>query len=947
MKTYDSPAACFWLACWYMVHSLCAAALLSAILLVGCSNGFSPPQPDFSLTVTTSTQSMQAGTTQQVSLLATSLNGFNGMVDVSFTDLPSGVTAPVNIVLTPGLSQAITLAATASASRGPATIVVEGKSGTQVHAVAVSIDVMPPPPDFSLAATSSQIRLQAGGPGRQIQFTLNGINGFTSPVTVALNGLPAGITAIPSSLSLNPGASGQITFNAANSAKVGTSTIIVTGTSGTLTHSVTIALNVTAAANFTLSASPGQLAFRVAGSTQFSVSASPLNGWDTPINVAIEGLPQGVSATPSAFSLLPGVPQTIVLTAATNAAVGSSNLIVTANAGSVTQTAAISVLIQPILAINVYPATFNLAPGLSQTLTITATVGALSNIVAVAVQGLPPGISVSPSSLSLSSGVAQNFVFTADSDFTAGGSATLQASIDNVAQTQKLAFNALPASTSMVTNGLMAYFPMSEGTGTTINDTSGNGYIGTFGGSGNTWTSAGVLFNGNGWIDLPPDLNTAQTIQMWLNVPQPSGVQTLIGTAANAGADSLVWALNNQSLFLTYNGVTGTVSATPFNGSATIALAEGSSSPNSLDQYWINDAQAYALEPTWSAIAGVPVPGHLQIAASEGVNGLSGTAGPIAFYDRQLTPAEIAQNSAFFNQLEQTRGMQTQEANNSSQNQFIAMGDSITYGLGASQPYCARLTEPAFNSLCLGFIGQTTSLGVLQAPEFANYYNRQAKWNLFFNWYMSNDVEESVANAQILQNLQTTCNTIKQIYPGSVVVIGTMMSHVNIADSIRFALNDMIRQQNNNICDGYIDMAADPVLGASGAYADSYFADGVHPDDPGNEQIAGIITRYINSVTGATPASPTVQSSPTYTMTTADNFIDAEVQGDASWTLPECVGLTGKVYTVTNQGAGSLSVAGVNGEAISGSPTIAPDSTGAFQIELASDATGGCSWARE
>jgi hypothetical protein len=919
------------------------------MLLAGCSNGFSPPPPDFSLAVTGSTQSIQAGTTQQISLLATSLNGFNGMVGVSVTDLPSGVTGPANIVLTPGVSQAMTLVATASASLGPATIVVEGKSGTLVHAVAVSINVTPPPPDFSVAATPSELSLQAGGAARQIQLTLNGINGFTSPVTVALNGVPAGITAIPSSLSLNPGASEQIMFNAANTAKVGASTITVTGTSGTLTHSVTIALTVTAAADFTLSASPGEITFQAGSSTQFSVSASPLNGWNTPASVAIEGLPQGVSASPSAFSLVPGAPQTIALTAAASAAVGTSNLTVTANAGSVTHTAAISVLIQPALAIDLYPATFDLAPGLSQTLAISATDGALSKTIAVTVQGLPPGISVSPSSLSLSPGVAQNFVFTADSGFTAGGSATLQASVGNVAQTQQLAFNALPASTSMVTNGLMAYFPMSEGTGTTINDKSGNGYVGTFGGSGNTWTSAGVSFNGNGWIDLPPDLNTAQTIQMWLNVPtpQPSGVQTLIGTAANAGVDSFVWALANQSLFLTYNRITGTVSATPFNGSATVALAEGSSSSNSLDQYWINNTPAYALEPTWSAVAGLPIPGHLQIAAGEGMNGLSGTAGPIAFYDRPLTPAEIAQNSAFFNQLEQTRGIQTQEADNSSQNQFIAMGDSITFGLGASEPYCALLTEPAFTSLCLGFIGQTTSLGALQAPQFANYYDRQAKGNIFFNWYMANDVQQGVANAQIIQNLQTTCSTIKQIYPGWVVVIGTMMSRVGIADSTRFSLNDMVRLQANSICDGYIDIAADAVLGATGAYADDYFEDQIHPNEQGNEQIAGIITRYINSVSGATSASPTVQSSPAYSMTTTDNFIDAKVQGDASWTLPECIGLTGKVYTITNQGTGTLSVVGVNAEAISGSPTIAPDSTGAFQIELASDATGGCLWTRE
>jgi hypothetical protein len=93
--------------------------------------------------------------------------------------------------------------------------------------------------------------------------------------------------------------------------------------------------------------------------------------------------------------------------------------------------------------------------------------------------------------------------------------------------------------------------------------------------------------------------------------------------------------------------------------------------------------------------------------------------------------------------------------------------------------------------------------------------------------------------------------------------------------------------------------------------------------------------------------APLVQSAQTYSMTTADNYIDATIDGDAEWTLPECIGLTGKVYTIANQGTGNLSLIGVNSESIVGTATIAPNATGAFQIDLVSDATGGCSWVRK
>ena len=94
-----------------------------------------------------------------------------------------------------------------------------------------------------------------------------------------------------------------------------------------------------------------------------------------------------------------------------------------------------------------------------------------------------------------------------------------------------------------------------------------------------------------------------------------------------------------------------------------------------------------------------------------------------------------------------------------------------------------------------------------------------------------------------------------------------MMSRVIVPEPQRDGLNDVIRQQAPDICDGFIDIAADPLLGANGAYADGYFADETHPNDQGQQEVAGIITRYINSVAGANAMAPLVQSAQTYSMT--------------------------------------------------------------------------------
>jgi len=71
---------------------------------------------------------------------------------------------------------------------------------------------------------------------------VTGQNGFTGSVTLAASGLPSGVTAV---FATNPTTgSSVLTLTAGSTAAVGSATVTIKGTSGSLTASTTIALTI-------------------------------------------------------------------------------------------------------------------------------------------------------------------------------------------------------------------------------------------------------------------------------------------------------------------------------------------------------------------------------------------------------------------------------------------------------------------------------------------------------------------------------------------------------------------------------------------------------------------------------------------------------------------------------------------------------------------------------
>lgn len=136
------------------------------------------------------------------------------------------------------------------AAAGTPTITFTGTSGTLSNTATVALTVTGPP-DFTLTLTPASLSLIAGGCGSAVSVAANAVNSFTGTVAVAITGLPSGVTANPSTLSLTPGTAQSTTLTAAGSAAAATSTVTFTGTSGSLTHAAILALTVQAMGSMT------------------------------------------------------------------------------------------------------------------------------------------------------------------------------------------------------------------------------------------------------------------------------------------------------------------------------------------------------------------------------------------------------------------------------------------------------------------------------------------------------------------------------------------------------------------------------------------------------------------------------------------------------------------------------------------------------------------------
>jgi len=296
-------------------------------------NALAPTSPDFTLLANPSSVSVTQGGQVTSTITITPQDGFTGSVTLSASGLPSGVSANFNPNPATGTST-VTLTATDSADTGTVTVTILGQSGSATNSTLLVLTVNPLVQSFTLSASPSAVTITQGEAGGTSTITITPAGGFSGNVTLAASGLPKGVTA---SFNPNPATSTSVlTLTASKTAKKGTATVTIKGTSGSLSATTTIALTVDALGNFTLAASPTTLKVAQGSSGTSTITIKPTGGFDQEVTLNATGTPNGVTAS---FSPNPATStSTLTLTVSGSAATGKSTITITGTYGSLSHT---------------------------------------------------------------------------------------------------------------------------------------------------------------------------------------------------------------------------------------------------------------------------------------------------------------------------------------------------------------------------------------------------------------------------------------------------------------------------------------------------------------------------------------------------------------------------------------------------------------------------------
>jgi uncharacterized membrane protein len=345
--------------------------------------------PTFSI-YPSQTVAMAPGGSGSTYVYVNSVNGFSGNVNLSISGLPSGVSAAFSSnPVAAGGNTILTLSATASVPAGTSTLTVTGSVGNQKVTAALTLTIAAP--SFSISPPGG-LSVGVGTASTDNYVFVQGSTTFSGNVKLAISGLPPGVTA---SFSPNPtNYLSDLTLEATTSAIPGEYNVTITGTSGTSTASTTATVTVVVP-SFTIDTESDINVGRGTSASSYFLNIEPQNGFSGNVQLAVTGLPSGVTASFSPNPVNPNNFQNaLTLTASATAALGQYTATITGTSGKE--------VVSTQLSVGVYTPTFTLgqqqsgsvSPGSSTTIPVYVYPEyGFTSAVTLAVSGLPSGVS--------------------------------------------------------------------------------------------------------------------------------------------------------------------------------------------------------------------------------------------------------------------------------------------------------------------------------------------------------------------------------------------------------------------------------------------------------------------------------------------------------------------------------------------------------------------------
>jgi uncharacterized membrane protein len=292
-----------------------------------------PPPPDFTLSAPASS-TVTAGGHTTFAVTITPSNGFTPSVQLSQSGLPSGATPDFspNPATT---TSTLTVPAAASLTPGSYPFTITGTSGALSHAATATLVVeAPATPDFSLGVTPATVTVTQGASAAYTA-SVTPSDGFSGTVAFGTSGLPQAATPSFSGSTLSVGTSGVAP---------GTYPFTITGTSGSLAHSVAATLVIQAPPDFSLGITPASQTVTAGGETTYTVTVTGSDGFAGDVGLAASGLPSG--ATVVFDPVAPTPSSTLTITTTTSVTPGTYPFTVTGTSGSLAHSATATLVVQ-------------------------------------------------------------------------------------------------------------------------------------------------------------------------------------------------------------------------------------------------------------------------------------------------------------------------------------------------------------------------------------------------------------------------------------------------------------------------------------------------------------------------------------------------------------------------------------------------------------------------
>jgi uncharacterized membrane protein len=275
-----------------------ARIALTLLAVLGTAAGFAfaaAGSGDFSVSAAPSTRTVLAGQSTSYAVSIARQGGFSSAVDMSVAGLPGGATAawsPDKKIPGNGSSATLAIATKADTKPGTYPLTIKGDGGGLSRTTSVTLVVQGP--DFTVAATPSS-RTVIHGDATSYSVDLTRLFGFSDPIQMQVSGLPGGVDATWSPDKKITGSPATLTVLTKKNTKPGTYTLTIKGDGGGLSHTATVTLIVKP--DFALTATPDTQTIPAGQSTTYLVDLGRDPGFDDKIDMQVQGLPGGASAS--------------------------------------------------------------------------------------------------------------------------------------------------------------------------------------------------------------------------------------------------------------------------------------------------------------------------------------------------------------------------------------------------------------------------------------------------------------------------------------------------------------------------------------------------------------------------------------------------------------------------------------------------------------------------